>query len=174
MIELRSVEYVKLIITRHAKSSWEFPDLMDHDRPLTRRGRRSSDAIGNWLAEKDHIPETVLSSTSVRTRETWDRMVQYFATPVVVRFEADLYHGGSRSIHSLLATVDTSSVLVLGHNPGIGYFAESVLRSLPTHPDFLRYPTAATLVCEVQLDEAGQVELGTGELVDFVVPRDLE
>lgn len=165
---------MKLIITRHAKSSWEFPDLMDHDRPLTKRGRRSSDAIGNWLAENGHIPETVLSSTSVRTRETWDRMVQFFTTPVIVRFESGLYHGGIRSILSLLATVDSSSVLVLGHNPGIGHFAESIVRSLPVHADFLRYPTAATLVCEIQLNEAGQVELGSGKLVDFVVPRDLE
>ncbi len=165
---------MKLIITRHAKSSWDFPNLMDHDRPLTKRGRRSSDAIGNWLAENDHVPETVLSSTSVRTRETWDRMAKYFVTSVDVRFESDLYHGGLRSILSLLATVDTSSVLVLGHNPGIGHFAESVLRSLPAHADFLRYPTAATLVCEIPLNESGQVELGSGELVDFIVPRDLE
>ncbi len=165
---------MKLIITRHAKSSWEFPNLVDHDRPLTKRGRRSSDAIGIWLSRNGHVPETVLSSTSVRTRETWDRMAKCFATPITVRFESDLYHGGLRSILSLLATVDTSSVLVLGHNPGIGHFAESILRSLPTHADFLRYPTAATLVCEIQSDEFGQVQLGSGELVDFVVPRDLE
>ncbi|MDE0310140.1 MAG: histidine phosphatase family protein [Acidiferrobacterales bacterium] len=165
---------MKLIITRHAKSSWEFPELSDHDRPLTERGRRSSDAIGNWLAENGHIPQVVLSSTSVRTRETWSRMARCFSTPITVEFMPDLYHGGAGSILSVLSMTDASSALVLGHNPGIGYFAQSILRSLPSHADFLRYPTAATLVCEVQMDESGNVELGSGELMDFIVPRDLE
>ena len=61
---------MKLIITRHAKFSWNYPNLNDHERPLVKRGRRGFDAIGNWLAEQQHIPQTVLCSTSKRTRET--------------------------------------------------------------------------------------------------------
>ena len=32
----------KLIVMRHAKSSWNNPELADHDRPLNKRGKRDS------------------------------------------------------------------------------------------------------------------------------------
>ena len=165
---------MKLIVTRHAKSSWDFPNLSDHDRPLSKRGRRSCDLIGNWLVENGHIPETVLSSTSTRTRETWQRMSGYFSLPTDVRFEPDLYHGGPGAILDVLSTANQGCTLVLGHNPGMAYFASSILKSHPSHVDFLRYPTAATLVCDVPSDHWAQVEFGSGDLIDFVVPRELE
>ena len=165
---------LKLIVTRHAKSSWDYPNLTDHDRPLSGRGKRSSDAIGKWLAEKDHVPETVLSSTSTRTRETWARMSKNFPDAVNVRFEPDLYHAGSSSMFNLLTTASGDSVLILGHNPGIAHFAAVILNSMPTHADFYRYPTAATLVCEFPIDDWAHVEIGTAKPIDFVIPRELE
>ena len=43
---------LRLILTRHAKSGWDDPDLEDFDRPLTERGRRSAAAIGRWLGRR--------------------------------------------------------------------------------------------------------------------------
>ena len=63
-----------LILTRHAKSSWDAPVASDHDRPLNKRGRKSAPAIGTWLKQNGWLPDEVISSTSARTRETWDRM----------------------------------------------------------------------------------------------------
>ena len=165
---------MKLIVTRHAKSSWNNLYLRDHDRPLSKRGRRASKAIGNWLAEKGHIPKIVVSSTSERTRETWERIKRVIPGEYDVRFEASLYHGGTREFTEALSTVYDSPVLVLGHNPGIGYFANSLVNAQPNHKDFWRYPTAATLVCEVPVDKLNQIRIGEAQLIDFVVPRELE
>lgn len=165
---------MKLIVTRHAKSSWHFPDLGDHERPLTKRGRRSCELIGNWLAQNGHIPETVLCSTSKRTTQTWQRMSRYFATPIDVRLESQLYHGGSAAILDVLSTVDQGCALVLGHNPGMAFFADSVLQTIPSHADFSRFPTAATMICDVPISDWSILSFGSGDLIDFVVPRDLE
>ena len=164
---------LQLILTRHAKSSWDDPNLRDHDRPLSKRGRKSSDAIGKWLVEHGYIPRIVLCSTSRRTCETWERMEKLMPDKCEVRFEPDLYHGHTNSFLDTLAGTDDLPVLMLGHNPGIGYFAESILRESPRHLDFWRYPTAATLVCDVPVNNWADTQLGTATAVDFVVPREL-
>ena len=60
----------KLILLRHAKSSWKDPVLNDFDRPLNLRGKNDANKIGNRLLELNIIPNLILSSSSKRTKET--------------------------------------------------------------------------------------------------------
>ena len=111
----------RLIIMRHAKSSWKEPYGSDHERPLKGRGRREALRAAQELAESGWVPDLVLSSDSTRTQETWACMSQGLTEPLPpVRFERDLYHAGMDALKSLLREVDdeTKTVLVLGHNPG--------------------------------------------------------
>ena len=57
----------RLVLLRHAKSSWagERPDA---ERPLSDRGRRDAAAAGHWLAEHVGTVDLVLCSTAARTR----------------------------------------------------------------------------------------------------------
>ena len=41
---------------RHAKSSWKYPDLSDHERPLKKRGRKASVKIAKELIRLEWIP----------------------------------------------------------------------------------------------------------------------
>ena len=148
--------------------------LGDHERPLNQRGRRAADSIGAWLAAYGYRPERVACSSSVRTRQTWAAIAPSFRGEIRADFDRRLYHGGSDAMFDVLAESDCSPTLVLGHNPGIGRFAEAILASPPPHPDFWRYPTGAALVCDLPVDSWSEAEFGLGELVDFVVPRDLE
>ena len=61
----------RLILMRHAKSSWADPGQRDFDRPLNARGVRSAPLLGAWLRERGHVPDAALVSTARRTRETW-------------------------------------------------------------------------------------------------------
>ena len=61
----------RLILTRHAKSSWEDPLTPDHDRPLNERGRAAAADLGQWLASRGYVPGQVLCSDALRTRKTW-------------------------------------------------------------------------------------------------------
>ena len=62
---------LRLILMRHAKSSWNKP-VSDHERELNGRGRASARAMGNWLRENDFLPKEALISSSERTRETFE------------------------------------------------------------------------------------------------------
>ena len=165
---------LKLIIIRHAKSSWDDPRLDDHARVLNRRGQRAADAIGDWLAEAGHVPDQCLCSDAARTAETWARMSNRWDTAPEVSFHRDLYHAAPGSIREVVRETGQGAALaVIGHNPGIGLFAESMAAERPDHPDFGRYPTAATTILEFDAVTWASVRPQTGRLLAFVVPRDL-
>ncbi|AGT09986.1 SixA phosphatase family protein [Paracoccus aminophilus] len=163
------IGYRRLILTRHAKSSWDDPAQPDHDRPLNDRGRRSARELGDWLASRGYEPEEVLCSTSTRTRETWDAV---FAAPLEVRpnvrDEAGLYHASPDQMLALLRTAQAPTVMIVGHNPGIAELAEMLPARPPLDPEFRRYPTAATLVLDFQIDGWNEVQAGQGSVLDFV------
>ena len=50
---------LRLILTRHAKSSWDDPLMSDHDRPLNERGKAAAADLGNWLASRGYVPDVV-------------------------------------------------------------------------------------------------------------------
>ncbi len=42
---------LRLILIRHAKSSWSDPFADDHARVLNARGQDSAKAVGEWMAD---------------------------------------------------------------------------------------------------------------------------
>ena len=160
---------LRLILSRHAKSSWGHGDLPDHDRPLNKRGRASAEAIGHWLRGKGFVPDTVLSSSSARTRETYDYM-GFEATP---QFTRALYLASAPEMLRALHGASGETVLLLGHNPGTGEMAERLAETLPRHPRFLDYPTCATTVFEFDAETWADAGFGKGRVLAFTVPRDL-
>lgn len=47
---------LRLIVMRHAKSSWDDPLLPDFERTLNKRGLRNAATMGRWLAETGTSP----------------------------------------------------------------------------------------------------------------------
>ena len=165
---------LRLILTRHAKSSWDHPGLGDHERPLNKRGRDSAGAIGAWLKDNRYVPDLVLSSDSQRTRETWGLMEDALDSGAEVEWLGALYHAGAQTMLDVLQGAgSTRSVLMLGHNPGIGGFAEMIVRRPPDHIRFHDYPTAATTVIDFNAADWREVDWGAGAVRDFVIPREL-
>src|SRR5258708_35391242 len=62
----------RLMLLRHAKTENDAPSGQDQDRRLDDRGRLDAAAIGGWLGRHPPLPDTVLVSTAVRTRQTWE------------------------------------------------------------------------------------------------------
>lgn len=121
-----------LVLMRHAKSSWANAALMDHDRPLNGRGKASARAMGAWLRQRDHLPDFAISSTSERTGQTFLEL----GIDVPVRFSRALYHAEASTMMMVLKEQTEQTVLMLGHNPGIGDFAERLVEQPPQHPRF--------------------------------------
>ena len=161
----------RLILARHAKSSWDDPAMDDHDRPLNARGRRAAFELGDWLASRGYEPEEVICSTATRTRETWDgiRAASLEVTPAVSYLDS-LYHAGPDRMLDILHKATAPTVLMIGHNPGIAELAAMLPAALPHHADFRRYPTAATLVADFQIDSWADAKPGTADARDFFRP----
>ncbi|WP_170764995.1 SixA phosphatase family protein [Ruegeria lacuscaerulensis] len=159
-----------LILTRHAKSSWGSPALSDHDRPLNKRGRKSAPAIATWLRGNGWLPDEVLSSSSARTRETWDRMGLQADK---VSFHRTLYHASAEGMLTELSEATEQTVLMLGHNPGIATFANRLVRKAPDHVRFYDYPTCATTVIRFEIDDWADIQWHSGDVQGFVIPREL-
>ncbi len=158
-----------LILMRHAKSSWDDASLGDHDRPLNKRGQRSARALGLWLRDKPWQPDQALVSTSTRTRETFAGL----GLPLDAEFSRSLYHASPTDLQLMLEMAHGQTVLMIAHNPGICFFAREMVRTPPNHSRFSDYPTGATTVMRFDIDDWDDIEPGTGEVLDFVVPREL-
>jgi len=164
---------LRLILTRHAKSSWGDPDSDDHERRLSRRGQNSARAIGKWLTENDYCAEQVLSSTATRTAETWAEISLQCNRDPELEFTSALYHATPENMLNVLHGANRNPVMMLGHNPGIAALAAALVSEAPKHHKFGQYPTAATTVIDFDAKKWADVEPGSGKVVAFVVPREL-
>ena len=158
-----------LILMRHAKSDWTSGIDSDHARPLNPRGRASALALGDWLRDKSWLPDEVLCSSALRTRETLEGL----GLEAPVRFLDVLYHAGPEVMQETLKAAQGDTVLLIGHNPGIAEFARLLLAEAPRHGRFRDYPTGATLIARFPLDTWSALRWGIGEAAAFVVPREL-
>lgn len=161
----------RLILMRHAKSDWSGEALIDHDRTLNDRGRANAQALGDWLRDVGILPDEVLCSSAVRTQETLAglELPQGINTTITRK----LYLASQDQILSLLQRATGNSVLVLGHNPGVGMCADDIVATAPDHQQFMGFPTGATLIADFDVEDWSDAGWGKGRVVTFVVPRDL-
>ena len=168
----------RLLLFRHAKSSWADPELEDFDRPLNGRGRLAAPLMGAWIADRGLTPDLVLASSSARTRETWERAAVAFAPPPEMETSDRLYHACPDAMLALAqAAPDAAAgLMILGHQPGIGAFCRKL--SAPEPPAhcaraFQKFPTAAVAVLEFDVARWRDVAYGAGRFTQFAVPREL-
>lgn len=164
---------LRLILTRHAKSSWDNSNQPDHERPLNARGRLAATAIGEWLETRGYAPGLILCSTAIRTRETCELLNEALAKPSPVDHVKELYHGSPEQMIAALQDIEAKDVLIVGHNPGISTLAANLATSPPPNERFSVYPTGATTVFDFPQDDWSEIGPGQGAVRDFVVPADL-
>jgi phosphohistidine phosphatase len=163
-----------LVIVRHAKSSWDF-DVDDHERPLSARGRRDAEALGQLLSQRSLGPDLVLCSTATRTRQTWEYAQAGGATSGEVRYLREIYHAWVPELLAMIREVPDQihTLLVLGHAPGIPDLVEHICVRTDS-PDWnqmdSKFPTSARAIVNVP---GPWSELGKdrAELGSFLVPR---
>jgi phosphohistidine phosphatase len=112
----------KLLLVRHAKSSWDDPYLDDHDRTLNDRGLRNAPEMGKRLQGWGIRPEVWISSTAVRAISTAEIIAEHigFSKDRIKRTK-DLYHASATELQKFIAGLDDAigSAILFGHNPGM-------------------------------------------------------
>lgn len=170
-------------LLRHAKSSWGVPDQPDHERPLTKRGRKAAKAMGRYLCGLPSRPTLVVASTARRVSETLELLLHEIPEEIEVIRDKNLYLASPESLLSRLRSTSEKidSLLIIGHNPGIHAFAlqlsgEALDEAAQDARERLKekYPTAALAM--IRFPDAQfwrEVGTGKGSLVSFTTPRDL-
>ncbi|MCJ2084789.1 histidine phosphatase family protein [Methylobacterium sp. E-005] len=167
----------RLILLRHAKSDRP-AGVADHERPLNDRGRQAAPAVGAHLAEAGLRPDLALVSTAQRTRETWEAMAAALGNPETRRHR-EIYEASAHQILTVIRSAPDSAgtVIVVGHNPGLGDLASDLAGEGPRavrNRLALEFPTAAYVVIEFDTDRWANIAQGQGRLDRFVRPRDID
>ena len=136
--------HTRLIIMRHAKSSWSDTNLDDHDRPLNKRGRRDAPRIAQELHDREWIPDRIRVSSSKRTMETLELM-EAISRNSTIDVEPSLYHSNISTLLQAIEEVEEGkTTMILSHNPG----SEILVHQLSDRLEVM--PTAAAALFEKQ------------------------
>jgi len=165
---------LKLILTRHAKSSWDDLSLDDHDRPLNDRGQSAAKRMGKWIEGRRHVPSQAISSDATRARETVELMIAAMGGAPGLTLDQGLYHASPDAVLARIQQAPKGDLMVIGHNPGLAELASRIVDVRPVHDRFGVYPTTATLIAEVPVDDWADLEYGMARVIQFIVPRELK
>ncbi|MGU3576746.1 SixA phosphatase family protein [Brucellaceae bacterium C25G] len=114
----------RLYLLRHALASWPSTGAKDFDRPLDPSGFSIIDELAQTMVEQKEIPEAVLCSSSLRTRQTLEHLQQYWPEAPLVEFSDRLYSGNASDYLQSIQDFgylyeELNSFMVIGHNPSI-------------------------------------------------------
>ena len=113
-------DVIRLLICRHAKSSWHDANLNDFDRPLNKRGERDAPEMGRRLARQGVRPDLIMTSPAARALATALHYARSLGIPPAqVRRNMAQYAASVSELIRLIRTVDSgvATLMLVGHNP---------------------------------------------------------
>jgi len=159
----------KIVIVRHAKSSWEY-DVNDDERPLKKRGITDAGLVSENFMQFKYQPEAVFSSPAKRAVETCNIFVRNLGvSDEMVGFYDQLYDFGGHKVIDFIKSIDNSlnNVMLFGHNHAltsiVNLFGDVAIDNLPT---------CGLVVIEFDIESWN--ELKPGRTLKTIFPRDLK
>lgn len=158
----------RLILIRHAKSSWDSPGQDDFERPLNARGLRDAPAAAGRLAEflqGEYVG--IEASPAERARTTAEILAEPLSARDIV-WNEDLYLCAPDSWLDIIRMWDDSlqTGITVGHNPG----ATSMVNRL-TGSQMDNMPTCSITAMEFEVASWSELDWATGKLVWFDYPK---
>lgn len=152
----------RLLLIRHAKSSWREPELDDHLRPLSARGYRAAALMGQQAIIQANRPVRVLCSSAVRTYTTAQALLAPLGVGTeCLQLEEALYLASADEMAKQIQRHMVETLWVIGHNPGIETLA------LRLGANMVAFPTLAVAAFNIHNQ---QLECTT--CVDVLTPRE--
>ena len=161
-----------ILLLRHAKSDWDADYVGDHQRPLAERGKKGSVKVGRFLARTEQVPELVLCSTALRTRETLERAMDAGEwTDVDVKYDNAIYHAGLDQMLSCLRTIPdhVNIAMIVGHEPTTSLLAGQLVGGAS-----ISFPTASIGRIDLNIEHWKSCRSGVGTLMWHVLPKHLK
>ncbi|MEM7007769.1 MAG: histidine phosphatase family protein [Thermodesulfobacteriota bacterium] len=161
----------KLILVRHAKSSWKDSTLNDIQRPLNKRGNKDAPKMGEHLAQKDIWPDAIFSSPGLRALTTARLIsVKIGIEPSDINIIDKLYTFSSQDLLEVVLGLDDNlnTLMLVGHNPAITDAVNYLSGS-----DIDNVPTCGIAVLKLSTQSWSQASQSSAELVRFDYPKKL-
>lgn len=156
----------KLLLIRHAKSSWNDPDLDDHERPLNSRGERDSITMARYLADIDEGLEVIYTSTAIRALEFAHTLSEFCNVSLVP--DLSFYTFDVDELLEILRSLpdEANRVAIVAHNPAITQVVNRLCLA-----DLDNVPTAGIAAIECDIDEWRELSQAHCELDYFTSPK---
>lgn len=159
----------KLIVVRHAKSSWQNMNQADFDRPLNERGNRDAPVMAKKLLAREPGIDAFIASPAKRALTT----AFYFAKAYGVQ-ETDvlqvprLYHASSSMFYEVISTLDDAwqTVVLFSHNPGITAFVNEL-----TQVRIDNMPTCGVFATAIEVNNWKDIQDADKRFLFFDYPK---
>jgi len=170
----------RLFLLRHAKAVSAEAGTEDFDRTLVLSGMQDAGQMARYLRRSDHRIDLILCSASARTTQTAELVLHQIEAEIDYR--DNLYLASAARIVAAVrgAPAAASSLMVVGHNPGMEECAGQLAREPVRRKERARhealeekFPTCALAILDFAVNRWRDIEPGAGKLTDFVRPKDL-
>ncbi len=144
-----------LVITRHAKSSWDYDAIEDIDRPLKESGIRNAYLVAETLSKKKINFDIVYTSPANRAIHTATIFSRVLKVPVQkIEIKDQLYSESDSEVIQFLKGIpeNYNNVLIIGHNPTFTELANRFLKQRISN-----LPTAGAVLLELKCDSWNQI-----------------
>ena len=111
-----------IILTRHAKSSWNTDSATDFERPLNKRGFDDAPVMAKRLLEHGPLPQLVISSTAKRAHQTAELLMRELALDQkLLTTTESIYEVPARDLINQMKQLpaDADIAMIIGHNPAM-------------------------------------------------------
>lgn len=125
----------RLILVRHAKSSWADFSLPDFDRPLNDRGKHDAPKMAKRLLDQKIDIDLFVASPAKRAKKTAEIFIKaYDHKKDEILFVEELYLAAPDTFFKVIAGLDDKydTIAIFSHNNGITDFANKLTE---THID---------------------------------------
>jgi phosphohistidine phosphatase len=159
-----------LLLIRHAKSSWNDPDMDDFDRPLNKRGKLNAPEMALRLLTRGTVPELIISSPAKRARTTARIMAKEWKYPKeAILLEEELYLCYASTFLKVITKIDDDfkAIAIFAHNPGITDFANYLTEEIRID----NVPTTGIFGIEAETDHWQDFDRAKKRFLFFDYPK---
>lgn len=166
----------QLLVMRHAKAAGQHADSRDFDRPLMPRGRKDALKAGQFMRARGWLPERVLCSPAVRTRETLAIVLEVLEAGRVdderLVYDERLYNAPVETLLELIreSPPRLERVLLVGHNPALDHLVDRLSADPAPRNEAGKLMTTGTLAL-LETDQTwADLGVGGARLAELVRP----
>ncbi len=119
----------KILLVRHAKSSWADATQNDFDRPLNERGKADAPVMAQRLLSRKIVVDLFVSSPAKRAKKTCELFATAFRkNQEEIILKSELYLAPPEVFAQVISGLNDGieTVAIFAHNPGITAFANTL------------------------------------------------